>query len=362
MQAQDQQFTDTSGITVTERFFTFLHDFQILENSNEADPPGVTQTQQLLSNYNEQIINMIKNDKTTVYINFEHLMDFDSELGEAIELEYYRFESFLRKAVQDYVSLEHRDYVHDVDKGTREFFVSIYNMPRMEKIRSLKTDRIGRLIAVSGTVTRSSEVRPELLLGSFACDKCATVHAGVEQQCTYTLPQVCRNPECPSASSVSTFDCLSEQSVFVDWQRLRVQENADEIPPGSMPRCIDVILRNEIVESAKAGDKVRHSFSHIYSLITSLSHFLTRFVLLCLCLSLTLSLCLSLPQVVFTGTLLVVPDVIGGSRIGENTTSGRSATSRGSNDGFNSGVTVSGLYTVLYCSKLYTLLYCMELY
>lgn len=269
MQAQDQQFTDTSGVTVTERFFTFLHEYHLFEQANgigagtagdihsSMAAPGTTQAQKLLSNYNEQIINMIKNDKTTVYINFEHLMDYDSELAEAIELEYYRFESFLRKAVQDYVSLEHRDYVHDVDKGTREFFVSIYNMPRVEKIRSLKTDRIGRLIAVSGTVTRSSEVRPELLLGTFSCDKCATIHAGVEQQCTYTLPQVCQNPECPSAA-VPNFDCLSEQSVFVDWQRLRVQENADEIPAGSMPRCIDVILRNEIVESAKAGDKVRY--------------------------------------------------------------------------------------------------------
>lgn len=42
----------------------------------------------------------------------------------------------------------------------------------------------------------------------------------------------------------------------MDWQRLRVQENADEIPPGSMPRCIDVICRNETCEVAKAGDKV----------------------------------------------------------------------------------------------------------
>jgi DNA replication licensing factor MCM6 len=46
------------------------------------------------------------------------------------------------------------------------------------------------------------------------------------------------------------------KSTFVDWQRLRVQENADEIPPGSMPRSIEVICRNDIVETAKAGDKV----------------------------------------------------------------------------------------------------------
>lgn len=42
----------------------------------------------------------------------------------------------------------------------------------------------------------------------------------------------------------------------MDWQRLRVQENADEIPPGSMPRSLDVVLRGEAVEKAKAGDKV----------------------------------------------------------------------------------------------------------
>lgn len=47
-----------------------------------------------------------------------------------------------------------------------------------------------------------------------------------------------------------------QRSVFIDWQRLRVQENADEIPPGSMPRSLDIVLRGEAVEKAKAGDKV----------------------------------------------------------------------------------------------------------
>ena len=41
----------------------------------------------------------------------------------------------------------------------------------------------------------------------------------------------------------------------MDWQRLRVQENANEIPPGSLPRSIDIILRHEIVERAKPGGK-----------------------------------------------------------------------------------------------------------
>jgi DNA replicative helicase MCM subunit Mcm2 (Cdc46/Mcm family) len=31
---------------------------------------------------------------------------------------------------------------------------------------------------------------------------------------------------------IGDFQLNLEQSTFVDWQRLRVQENADEIPPG----------------------------------------------------------------------------------------------------------------------------------
>lgn len=36
---------------------------------------------------------------------------------------------------------------------------------------------------------------------------------------------------------------------------MRIQENPSEIPTGSMPRSLDVVLRSELVERAKAGDK-----------------------------------------------------------------------------------------------------------
>lgn len=120
-------------------------------------------------------------------------------------------------------------------------------------------------MSFSGTVTRTSEVRPELLFGAFTCGECGGDTTGVEQQFKYTEPVKCQNPFCPNTF---TWELNTEKSVFVDWQRVKVQENSDEIPPGSMPRSIDVILRHENVEQAKAGDRV-----------------------------------------VFTGTMIVVPDV-----------------------------------------------------
>jgi DNA replication licensing factor MCM6 len=47
-------------------------------------------------------------------------------------------------------------------------------------------DRIGQLMSISGTVTRTSEVRPELVSGTFVCETCRTTISDVEQQFKYT--------------------------------------------------------------------------------------------------------------------------------------------------------------------------------
>ena len=157
----------------------------------------------------------------------------------------------------------------------RELFVSFYNFPRVDRIRAMSTEKIGRLISISGTVTRSSEVRPELLFGFFICKfwnlflfwlclirvkvlwwfwvqrnlslfshllrcaiyplgflfyntcnslllgkKCGSQLPAVEQQFQYTEPQICKNPQCKTAGD---FQLVVDKSAFVDWQRLRVQ-------------------------------------------------------------------------------------------------------------------------------------------
>ena len=222
---------DASGDIVKSRFMDFLQTYR-----EEVDGDNVNAVQKLAVDYMLQMATMMQNNKSTVYVNFKHVLEADHELAEAIEIEYYRFEPYLRAAVQDCIAKDNQHYVMDVDRGQREFFVSFYNMTRVERIRGLRTEKIGRLLSMSGTVTRSTEVRPELLYGAFTCTKCGTVHPSVEQQFQYTEPQVCKNPQCAKGE----FHLNLTQCAFVDWQMLKVQENADEIPAGSMPRTLEV--------------------------------------------------------------------------------------------------------------------------
>lgn len=57
------------------------------------------------------------------------------------------------------------------------------------RLRELSTSEIGRLVSVTGVVTRTSEVRPELLQGTFKCLDCGNIVKHVEQQFKYT--EVC---------------------------------------------------------------------------------------------------------------------------------------------------------------------------
>ncbi|CAI5493539.1 unnamed protein product [Closterium sp. Naga37s-1] len=219
-----------------------------------------------------QLHPMVQYGKTTMYVDFATLMTHNQALAMAALEEYYRFEPFLRKAVQMFVQVHEPKYVMDEGKP-KEFYLAFYNLPVIHKLRDMKVEVLGQLSAVSGVVVRTSEVRPELLYGTFRCLECGAVQRNIEQQFKYTQPIICSNAAC---SNREKWALERTECQFVDWQRVRVQENADEVPPGSLPRTLDVILRHELVEQARAGDKC-----------------------------------------IFSGTLVVVPDVAALTRPGE---------------------------------------------
>ncbi|KAJ3220356.1 MCM DNA helicase complex subunit mcm6 [Dinochytrium kinnereticum] len=210
--------------------------------------------------YVEQIKNLPEVPSTTVFVDYAHVFNFDEVLATLIQTQFYRIDPYLRKAVQNLVRTHKPAYLRlssgaqfEETGGMREFTVSWYNLNGYIGIRQLRMDRLGSLSSLTGTVTRTSEVRPELLFGTFRCADCGSVNKDVEQEFKYTEPSTCLNPVCMNRAD---FQLIIEQSKFCDWQKIRIQENANEVPSGALPRSLDVILRNEMVDRVKAGDSI----------------------------------------------------------------------------------------------------------
>ena len=111
---------------------------------------------------------------------------------------------------------------------------------------------MGMLIRITGQVIRTYPVHPELVSATFICSDCQMVCPDVEQQFRFTQPLMCRNPVCNNRVH---FALDLTRSRFVDFQKVRIQESQAELPHGNIPRCLDIIMRNECVEQAKPGDR-----------------------------------------------------------------------------------------------------------
>ncbi|XP_004293790.1 PREDICTED: DNA replication licensing factor MCM6-like [Fragaria vesca subsp. vesca] len=242
--------------------------------------------------YEAEIEAMINNESTTMFIDFSHVMTFNNLLQKAISDEFLRFEPYLRNACKRFV-MERRSNAMQ-DDVNKDINVAFFNLPASKRLRELTTAEIGKLVSVKGVVTRTSEVRPELLQGTFKCLECGGVIKNVEQQYKYTEPTICVNATCANRAR---WALLRQESKFADWQRVRMQETSKEIPAGSLPRSLDVIIRHEIVEKARAGDTV-----------------------------------------IFTGTVVVIPDILALSAPGERSEVSRQASQRSNGAAGHEGV------------------------
>src|SRR3546814_652221 len=97
MQADDmERQVDAAGEIVRGRFVQFLAEFRSADADEEAP-----MTQRMMKDYETQISNMVQSEQNTLYVDFTHVMQFDSELSEAIELEIGR--ASCRERVCQYV-------------------------------------------------------------------------------------------------------------------------------------------------------------------------------------------------------------------------------------------------------------------
>ncbi|TMI34421.1 hypothetical protein E6H25_07320, partial [Candidatus Bathyarchaeota archaeon] len=61
---------------------------------------------------------------------------------------------------------------------------------------------------------------------------------------------------CPFCKQSTSFELIEEQSKFKNTQEARIQERPEDLPPGQLPRYLDIRLEDDLVDSARPGDRV----------------------------------------------------------------------------------------------------------
>ena len=116
--------------------------------------------------------------------------------------------------------------------------------------------RISKSFSFQGIVTRATEVKPQLEVATYTCDRC-----GCEIFQPIGGPQFKPLTDCPAKDCVENkaggrLTLEHRGSKFVKFQELRVQEHSDQVPDGGIPRQITVHCRGEMCRQAGPGDHV----------------------------------------------------------------------------------------------------------
>ncbi|KAM4632879.1 DNA helicase MCM9 [Polymixia lowei] len=131
--------------------------------------------------------------------------------------------------------------------------------PELTRDTIPRSKDVGHFLSVTGTVIRTSITKVLEYERDYMCTKCRqvfSVRADFDQFYTFVQPMACPNQDgCNSFK----FTCLSggsEPAACRDFQEIKIQEQAQRLSVGSIPRSIVVILEDDLVDCCKSGDDV----------------------------------------------------------------------------------------------------------
>ncbi|KAN0028400.1 hypothetical protein ACTFIV_010244 [Dictyostelium citrinum] len=123
--------------------------------------------------------------------------------------------------------------------------------------RGLNASLITRLVCVEGIVTKCSLVRPKILKSVHYCEK-------TKRTTSRTYEDATSDSGIPTTSQYPTRDdqgnpLITEYGMceYKDSQMVSIQEMPERAPAGQLPRSVDILLDNDLVDTVKPGDRVQ---------------------------------------------------------------------------------------------------------
>ncbi len=181
-----------------------------------------------------------------VVVDFEDLVAYDSELARLIVDKPDEYLPYIERSGWAQLKIEDPQYAEEIKK----IRVRFRKLPDRFSLRKVGQAQLSKLLLVDGIIVRSTPVRPLVTRAAFQCRKCNSV-TFVEQS-----GLVMREPELCGRCRSKLLDFSEKQSTFINSQELRMQERPEDLPPGQLPRAIDVKLFEDLVDIARPGDRI----------------------------------------------------------------------------------------------------------
>lgn len=186
------------------------------------------------------VLDMFPEEKSVV-VDYNELEMFDPD---SADLLIEKPDETLEAATKSIVNI-------DPQRKNAKLNVRFKNVRNNIPLRFLRSEFIGKFIAVDGIVRKTDEIHPRIMSAVFECRSCMRMHEVEQKSNIIHEPAVCQ--ECGGRS----FRLVQDESRYMDTQTVKLQEPLENLSGGDQPRQINIILEDDLVDTLAPGDKVR---------------------------------------------------------------------------------------------------------
>ncbi|KAL6486216.1 hypothetical protein MHYP_G00056080 [Metynnis hypsauchen] len=205
--------------------------------------------------YHEKVRNMVSEGQSRLIVNINDLRRRNEKRAKELLKNAFSELVAFQKALKDLVASIDATYAKQFDEFHVGFEGSFGN--KHVSPRTLSARFLGNLVCVEGIVTKCSLVRPKIMR---SVHYCPATKKTLERKYT----DLTSLDAFPSSAIYPTKDEENNPletefglCCYKDHQTLTIQEMPEKAPAGQLPRSVDIIANDDLVDKVKPGDRVQ---------------------------------------------------------------------------------------------------------
>lgn len=205
--------------------------------------------------YTQLVRDMVANGERRLVVNINDLRKKNPQRAHGLLSSAFEELPAFQRALKEFVAAVDSNYA----KTKEELFIGFEGSFGSKHVspRTLNARNLGNLLCCEGIVTKCSLVRPKVVRSVHYCPATKKTMERSYTDMTSLDPY-------PSSAMYPTKDedgnlLETEYGLcsYKDHQTMTIQEMPEKSPAGQLPRSIDVVLDNDLVDKCKPGDRVQ---------------------------------------------------------------------------------------------------------
>ncbi|KAI1143150.1 MCM-domain-containing protein [Hypoxylon sp. FL0543] len=208
--------------------------------------------------YRSDIILMLQKNQRRLVVNIDHVRDHNTELADGLLFDPFDYTLAFNHALKEIVKTIPQARPDQTDPDVLYYcaWAGSFGLNACNP-RTLSSNHLNHMVSIEGIVTRCSLIRPKVVKSVHYNEKKNIFHFREYRDQTMTNG-VTTSSVYPQEDEEGN-PLLTEYGfcTYRDHQTISIQEMPERAPAGQLPRGVDVILDDDLVDKVKPGDRVQ---------------------------------------------------------------------------------------------------------